>query len=131
MWIPSTGRVFLTAALCFSLAAAQDCGPAYTSAGVEATTLDDDFCAFAVKSNLEKPRGLIVVGYTVLVVEANKEGNKISAHWFSDQDGPSFESMTAVDAAGIEPELNHGLAYYGGFLYASSETTGKLLGSRS
>lgn len=129
MRVLSTSSVFSIASLCLSLAVAQDCGPAYTSAGVEATLVDDDFCAFSVKSNLQKPRGVIAVRNTILVVEADKSANKISAHWQVDGNGMEFESMTVVDATGIDPELNHGIAYHGGYLYASSETTGKLRGS--
>lgn len=123
MWVLLACSFFLTTVLHISLAGAQSCGPAYTSAGVEAATLNDDYCAFSVKSDLQRPRGVIAVGETVVVVEASENANKISAHWFPDEDSLTFESMTVVDSSDIVPELNHGVAYYGGFLYASSETT--------
>lgn len=129
MCLLSAFSILAATILCFPLAFGQDCGPAYTSAGIEATTFDGDFCAFTVQSDLGKPRGVIVVGDTVLVVEAQDGANKISAHWFEGPSSLTLESMTVIDANGIQ--LNHGIAYYGGFLYASSETTGEFSNSFS
>lgn len=119
--------VALTALALAVLAGAQDaCGPAYANSGATATLLSDpdaDFCAFTAASDLASPRGLIVVGDAAIVVEISKGSRKISAHHFPNPTATSFQSTTVLDANGIEPNLNHGIAYYGGYLYASSETT--------
>jgi len=67
---------------------------------------------------LEAPRGLLQTSWgDVLVVEAI--AGRITALWDSDGDGLA-DSRAVVATA---PSLNHGLAFSGGFLYASSDTT--------
>lgn len=125
--ISALATVLLPALLASSLAQLPPtaaCGAPYTNSNVTAATYTDaetSFCAFAAVNTLSKPRGLVVVGDTVVVVEVNAK--IISAHYFADASATTFTSLLAVNASALEPELNHGIGFYAGYLYASSETT--------
>jgi len=79
-----------------------------------------NFCARAWASTLSYPRGIYVASNgDLLVVEAGR--NQITALYDSNGDGVSDLNERVVLAKA--PEINHGIDWFGGYLYASSTTT--------
>lgn len=84
--------------------------------------LPDGFTASVFRAGLAAPRGLLVSASGDLLVVERGGVSRIRALWDTDGDGISSDSETAV-LADSASELNHGIAYSAGYLYASSDTT--------
>lgn len=76
------------------------------------------FCAYELAIDLNKPRSVVSIGVSdSLVLERNTQS---VVHLF-DSDGDLIADSKRTLASA--PSLNHGLAIYEGFIYASSDTT--------
>jgi glucose/arabinose dehydrogenase len=91
--------------------------PAPALAGAQ---LPSGYCAWTWASGLDAPRGILSDDHgQILVVESGSE--RVTALW--DDDGDHQSSVDERAMVATAPGLSHGLALFGGQLYASSATT--------
>eukprot|EP00392_Amoebophrya_sp_AT5.2_P008330 g8351.t1 len=85
-----------------------------------AVWVDDDVGNNLFADDLATARGLFVTKTnTILVVERSANPPRVTAFWDDDNDSRADAKVTIATAAG----LNHGVAVWNGFLYASSSST--------
>jgi glucose/arabinose dehydrogenase len=76
------------------------------------------FCAYTLPVDVSTPRTVLSVGTSDLLA-LDRGTNSVVFLFDSDEDGIPDSKRTLTTAVG----LNHGLALYDGFIYASSDTT--------
>ena len=96
---------------------------AASSSSVCATTLSGawvapDFCAYTVPVDVSVPRGILSVGESDFLTLERGTSSVLLCH-DTDDDGLADSRRTVASADSI----NHGLAIYDGYLYASSDST--------